>query len=428
LKFLNIAEDKKVVVKNFIALGVLQGTNFLIPLITIPYLVRVIGPDKFGIVSFAQAFQAYFILFTDYGFNLSATREISIHRNNKESLSNIFGTVLVCKIILSFISLLVMITIVESIPEFTQHRLLMYLSFSMVIGQVIMPVWFFQGIEKMKFLTYLNILGKLVLVALVFLLIKNKDDYVFVPLLFSSASILTGIIGIIIIIYHFRIDFKFPRFDDVKSKFMEGWHTFISIFSIGIYVYANVFILAFFAPEKSVGYYSIAEKIVIAIWQVPGIFSQATYPFVCSLTNGGFQKIIDLFKKIYFPFCLFMFVVCAVVYYFSSTIIKIVAGEPYPEAVTLLEILSFVPFIIALNVPAYQILLAYNFKRSHTLVFTFFAVVNILLNLILAYRFSSYGTAFCVVITQLLVTVSLYLILELRHKKHALLSNFLQRL
>src|SRR5690606_10299482 len=142
---------------------------------------------------------------------------------------------------------------------------------------------------------------------------------------------------------------------------------------------------------------------------------------VCSLTNNGFDKIISLFKRIYLPFCIVMLAVSAAIYFFSNPIIVIIAGEPYPEAIALLQILSIVPFIIALNVPAYQVLLAYNLKRSHTLVFTFFAVVNIMMNLLLAYNFSSYGTAFCVVITQLLIAVSLYLILELRHKEFALL-------
>jgi polysaccharide transporter, PST family len=427
LEFPKITEEKRVVIKNFIALAILQGTNFLLPLITLPYLIRTIGPDKFGLVSVAQAFHTYFILFTDYGFNLSATREISLHRNDKEKLSSIFSEVLICKIFLSLISLVIVIIIVECVNEFRQHRLLMYLSFSMVIGQVLLPVWFFQGIEKMKFLTYLNIFGKTILLVLVFLLVNDKEDHVFVPLLFASANIFSGIIAIFIVLKKFEIDFRFPLLKDIKTQLSEGWHTFISIFSIGIYVYINVFILSFFVDEESVGFYSISEKIAIAVWQIPAIFSQATYPFLCSLTKKGFSQIVDIFRKVYFPFCVFMFFVSLLIFIYSDFIIEIVSGKSYPEAVMILKILSFVPFTVTLNVPAYQVLLAYNFKSSYTFVFTFFALINILLNLLLAYSFSSYGTAFCVFITQLMITVSLYLVLEFKHKEYSLLQHFFKR-
>jgi PST family polysaccharide transporter len=428
LKFLKISGHNRTIINNFIALGILQGTNFILPLVTIPYLVRVLGPDKFGLVAFAQAFHAYFILLTDYGFNLSATRDVSIHRNHLGKLSEIFSTVLICKLLLCLLSLVIMIIIVENVGEFSQDKPLMYLSFSLVIGQVILPVWFFQGMERMKFLTYLSITGKALSVILVFLLTTSRSDYVIVPLLLSSANILAGIIGIVIVKTQFRVTFAFPRVSQIKDQFREGWHTFVSSFSIGIYVSVNLFILAFFASDESVGHYSIAEKIVIAMWQVPGVFSQAIYPFVCSMTTSGFEKIMNLFKRLYIPFCFLILVACTILYFFPGPIIQLVAGKPYPEAVSLLRILSFVPFIIALNVPAYQILMAYNFKSSHTLVFTTATVVNIILNLILASKFSSYGTAFSVVITQLLTTIGLYFILEFRHRDYALLSYLYKEL
>ena len=109
-----IAGDNKRVLTNFLSLSVLQGTNLLLPLITFPYLVRVLGIEKFGLISFALATVAYFEIITDYGFDLSATRQISINRNNKEKIVSVYSAVLSIKAILSLVSLVLLTILVFS--------------------------------------------------------------------------------------------------------------------------------------------------------------------------------------------------------------------------------------------------------------------------------------------------------------------------
>ncbi len=176
IKRLTNTEDKKRLLSNFFSLSVLQGANYILPLITLPYLVRVLGPERYGLIAFAQAFIRYFSILTDYGFNLSATREISIHRNNAQKVSEIFSSVMIIKLGLLFLSFVIMSILVFSFWKFRQDWLIYYLTFGMVVGQVLFPVWFFQGMERMKYITFLNITAKLIFTIAIFVFIRQASD------------------------------------------------------------------------------------------------------------------------------------------------------------------------------------------------------------------------------------------------------------
>lgn len=229
-------EDKKRLLSNFFSLSVLQAFTYILPLLTLPYLVRVLGVKNFGLVTFAQAFIVYFNILVDYGFNLSATREISIHRDNEEKVTEIFNSVMIIKSILIGVSFVILNLVVFSFEKFSSEWELYYLTFLWVIGQAFFPVWYFQGMEQMKYITVINITSKVIFTALIFVVIQNESDYKYVPLL-NGTGVLTGaIISIWIIHNKFKQVFKIYDFDTLKKHFWIALSFFIESVSIYLYI------------------------------------------------------------------------------------------------------------------------------------------------------------------------------------------------
>ena len=415
--------DNKKLLSNFISLTFLQGVSFILPLLVIPYLIIVLGIDKFGFVSLAQAVISYFIVFTDYGFNLTATRDISINIKNQKKISSIYSSVMSAKLILGVFGFVILAIVIFSVSKLRQEWLLFFYSFSMVIGQLLFPVWFFQGIEKMKYITYLNLTSKLIFTGLVFILIKVPNDFIYVNVLLGAGSIISSLVSIWIIRKKFKIRFVFASISRIKFQLKEGWHVLVSSFSINVYINSNIIVLGFFTNPIILGYYSVAEKIMFAVRQLLVVFSQVIYPHICKLAKAGHIELIAFFKKLFIPFSLFIFVCCSMLFIFSHEIVYFLTGADVTLVSTLVKMLSFVPFIVCLNIPAYQSLLAYNFKKSYTLVITIGSLLCIGLNVILSFFFQAIGTVIAIIITEIFITIGLYLVLEIKHSSYSLLRK-----
>lgn len=411
----------KNLLSNFTWLTLLQGTNLVLPLLIYPYLIRALGIDKFGLIVFAQAVAAYFITMVDYGFNISATRSIAFNKNNKNKIGEIVGRVLVTKTILCFFSFLILIVLVTLINQFSQEQPLFLLSFTLVIGQVYFPVWFFQGLEKMHYQTWLNALAKIVFALLVFSLVHDISDYIYVNLLLGASNFLAGIISIGIIWRKFKISISISAgYFNIIKELKEGWHLFISSFTVFVSTNSNLLILGFFANPVVLGYYSIAEKLYMFLRAIAIVLYQGIYPRVCLLANESFAKLLKFLRQfvrvvilIFLPVCFFTFILAdEIIFYF--------AGDYVPTSALLLRILSFAPLIAALNIPACQTLLAYDFKKSYATVSVSGAIINLLLNFILIPLFMAFGAAISALITEILVTMLLYVFLNKYHNHYSI--------
>jgi len=399
-------DTRKRLIENFLSLSVLQIANYILPLITLPYLVRVLGPEKFGLIAFSQAFIGYFQILTDYGFNLSATREISINRENKEKVSEIFSSVMIIKLALMIISLILMFVIIFFFEKFRKDWIIYYLTFGMVVGQVLFPVWFFQGMEKMKYITFLNILAKVIFTVAIFVFVKETSDYLYVALLNSLGFIIAGILGLWIVFRDFNVEFRIPRWEGIKYQLKEGWYIFISTVAISLYTISNTFILGLFTNNTIVGYYSAAEKIIRAIQGLLAPISQTIYPHISKLMNESKEIGVKFIRKVTLLIGSFSFILSLVIFMFADLIVRIILGSQFTESIIVLRIIAFLPFIIGLsNVFAVQGIIAYgNVKIIPKITFVG-AISNVILAMLLVKLLQVIGVAISLVFAEILVTI-----------------------
>jgi len=392
--------EKKLVLHNFFSLVLLQGANYILPLIILPYLVRILGPEKFGLVMFAQSFAIFLTVLVDFGFNISGTREISLARGNGHEAGRVFCAIMIIKGALLSVAFGLLFCTVSIFSRFSVDKEIYLLSFGVVIGQALFPVWFFQGIEKMKVITFINILAKLIFTSLVFILVKTQGDYYKVPIFNSLGFIVSGFIGFIFSFQYFK--YSLPSLGLIKRLFKESFSLFISNFATSLYTASNVFILGIFSGNVIAGVYSSMEKLILAVKNVYVPFYQALYPWVSRQTNAEKTEIIN---KIMSPIFFISTLITLFILLFSKSILSIVYNDNVITSyANVFRILSFISIFSGLNM-LYNMLYFPAIKRYKVRmnILVFGGLFNMIMNLIVIQFSNIYGIAIIVTTTELLL-------------------------
>lgn len=313
-------DNIKRLIDNFLSMTALQVVQYILPLITLPYLVRVIGVANYGINAFAAAFIAYFGILTDYGFGICSTKDIATNRHNKNNISHIFNLVIASKFILLLVSAIILLLAIVFVPKIHEYWLVFVLSFTNIIGFVLFPAWFFVGMERAKYSAILNIIARLFFLVAVFIFVKKADDYILIPLLTSLGSLIAGIIGYVYAVKEFDLKIYIP---DIKSIFKQLKYAtpfFFSNLSLVAYTNTNTFVLGLIGSNTMVGFYAAAYNIYNAILNIRYPISASLYPYMAR------YKDVKLYKKIILSALVITFVSSAFLFIFSKYVIGIFYG------------------------------------------------------------------------------------------------------
>lgn len=342
--------------KNFSYISVLQVFLMVIPLITYPYLVRILGADLYGVVITAQILASYCSIFVDFGFKKVSARHISINRNDKAKLSEIMSAILIARIALWLISFCIYLMLVKSVSTYNEHFLLFLFSFGLTFNELLFPQFFFQGIEKMGSITLINVVIRVIFVVLIFLFITQKEDYVLIPLFLSIGYFIGGLYSLFIIFGRYGVNFVNPGLNVIKKYLFDALPIFSTDVICTIKDKFNYIIIGQLIGMSEVVIYDLGAKIVNLVVTPSSILSTVLFPRIAE------KKDINLFKKGTSIVIISNLCIVSVVYFLLPTIVAIFIDKN----IDLLPIKLFLIAPVFLSLSSFishNLILAFGYNR-----------------------------------------------------------------
>ncbi len=407
-KIRHISENKdaQVLMSNFVWLSILKVIGYIFPLVTLPYLSRVIGVDGFGEIAFALSVVVLIETFTDFGFNYTATRDVARNREDISIVSKIFSNVLWAKIFLMIIGFIILCILIQFIPQFHANRLILFLTFLYIPGHIFFPEWLFQAFEKMKYITILNVISKAIFTILIFLVIKEKNDYVWQPLLTAVGYTVSGCIAMYYVIKKFRINILKPSIKDICNTIKGSFNMFITLIFPNLYTQLPISYLRVIKGEQAVGFYSGGERFYAIISQLFTVLSRVFYPFLSRrLEKHRVYEIISGVGSL---------LSAMILYSGASLFVQIFYTPEFNEAIKVIKILSLSPiayFLINTYGVNYLVLIGKEkLYRDITLVCS---VLGLIVALLMIPLYSYIGFTISLVITRYLNGLTVFIMAQM---------------
>ncbi|ENC2562141.1 oligosaccharide flippase family protein [Escherichia albertii] len=410
----------KVLLKNMVALILVQFSNYIAPLLVLPYLSRVLGTDGFGMIMMSLSLCSIGFIITDYGFNLSASYWIAKQSQNRDKVSRYIGSVYIIKSILIFffiIGLIIYSTTSNSLLA-TQYNLIILIAF-VVLFQSFQPMWFFQGIEKLKNVTIYMIVSKLSYLLLVWMLVKKETDISFVLISLCISNFFATVVSIFFI-YKEGYKVAKPAWYLVKHVFHASSGFFLARAAVSVYTSASTLIVGSYAGLHQAAMYSSAEKLYMAGQSLSSPVSQALYPYLARTGNSrALLKIMSVLIPVFIIGCL-------AVSFISADVIRMFYGEGFGDSVRIFNVflLSLIITFVSINF-GYPAFAALGKLRWVNITVFIGGTLQILLLVILYYKnmITGLNVAICVLMTESTVLICrgiLLYILKKRERKNVL--------
>lgn len=392
-------------VHDALALYGVQLCRKALPLIVIPYLTAVLHPAGWGLVAFMQSLAEFLVLAIEFGFSFSGTREIARNQDNPHKCGEVMTGVLSAQAVLAFACTICAAIVASMIPILRAHPLLVAAGLCYAVFQGFAPLWFFQGLERMKLCAGLEISGKVAGCICIFIFIHSPDDAWKVLGFQALAPAITSLLGLALA---FRaIPCVRPRFHLLRSAIAEGWPMFLLRGGESMYSVGNSFILGLFVSPAFVGYFAGADKITRAAFGLMIPIRDVLFPRMSNLAARSFEKAQRLARSGMVLMVAGGIALGTVQWIFAPTIVRILMGPDFAPAVAVLRIESAYPVLVAFACSVgMQWLVPLGYDRLVLRVTLTAGILNIVLATFLAPRLAHVGMAWGVIATEAFVATS----------------------
>ena len=401
-KIISISKNKdaKVLVENFFYLSLLKIAGYVFPLISMPYLARVIGVNGFGKIAFATAVISWIQTVADWGFNFTATRDVAQNRDDRQKVSKIFSNVFWARCYLMVLSFVILVILICTIPKFNENSVIILVTFLLIPGHIFFPDWFFQAIEKMKYITILNVLTKLFFTIAIFLFVKKESDYILQPLFLSIGYLLSGIISLYYILIRWKIELLQPSIAEIKQTIKDSTDVFINNLMPNMYNSFSTMLLGFLGGSIANGKLDAGSKFVGILDQFVQVISRTFFPFLSRRIDKH-----QLYAKCSVYTSFFMSVL---LFFISPLLISCFYTEEFRDSVVVLKIMSISVFFLTLiSVYGKNYMIIEGYEKQLRNITIVASIIGFFLSFPLIYYWGFIGAAVNITLTRGILGISI---------------------
>lgn len=396
--------------KNVISLTFLQIGNYLAPLIVLPYLTRVLGVDGFGQIGFATAFTMYFVLFVEWGFNLSATRDVSIKRADKSARSAVFWETTAARLFLTIISVSVLIFLMNVVPKLGEQSVLLWFGMLQVMASSLSSAFYYQGVEKMGAMSLINMGIRLCSIPLIIIGVTQPSEVVLAFGIQTGCFFVASLVNLLLLLRSNEISWMVPSLGGTKKAISNGLPLFLSSAGISLYTNSNAVILGFVASEAAVGYFVAGFTLVKAVVGLSGPFAQAVFPRIAYVIGGEGEPTGQYIKKMVWLQGYLGLVLTVSILICLPWGVTWLYGEGFRETVQVVALLSLLPLIICLaSALGMQTLVPLGKSRWFACVLLLSGLLNCIMVLIFGHEWGAQGAAVSILVAECVIMIGMAL-------------------
>lgn len=394
--------------KNFAILMTLQVSTYLIPLLTLPWLARVLTPSGYGHFSFALAFVNYFLILTNYSFSLTATPQIAVHRDDRVQRSRVFWETMSAQAALTVAGFIVLLALTFLFPILAESRKLLLLGFGMAVGSMLIPTWYFQGMEDLAVISGIVFVGRLLSIPAIFLLVRSPHDIYWAMGVNSTVPLLTGAAVFVYLFSRREIDFVRTRFSAVARELKNGWSVFMATAITDIYASSNIVLLALLAGNVAAGYFAAADKLIRAALNMLSPLKTAAYPRISFLMHHAREDAFAFLRQMLVIQGTIVLLISLAIFFSAPLAVRLLYGPQFLPTVDVLRWMAFVPLMAGLSdVFGVQTMLPLGMKAHFSRVLIGSAALNFALLAVLSKLFGAQGAAATVLVTEMSIAVAM---------------------
>jgi len=400
--------ELKVVIKNATYLLLIKGLAYILPLLLLGYLVKTLNIENFGRLSIILAICAYAQVIGDYGFALTSSRNIANKKNCKKELSRIYMETTILKIGLTLLTYPFFYYFLLVYFENSEILFLSLVSYSLVIGQVLFPTWFFQGVEKLGLVALFNLFAKLTSFVFTFVFVKTENDTIIALMVQSIPSLFFSLLcNVIIIKYYIVFDGVVITKNSLWISLKDGWSIFLSSLSAALLTNSAILVLGSSTSSQSVGIYAAAERLAKAVVSLFSPITQAIYPYNCRKFSDSYMDGLRSVKKTGMPIIL-LAGFCSLFIYIFSDVIGNGLGLAHESIIILNIFIFWIFFGVVNNVLGIQVLCASSHSNVYSKSFIICSFISMTLLLLLSVVSGGVGAAIAVTVGEMLLTLFLF--------------------